>query len=575
MQMRASKRVTGSFGPIFVCLIILLFQSQQARALSTTIDSPLNIASIGSTAPLPAAGVLLSLDRDIVKQLRGFGPVRIIDFPIAQNQLMDLDVHPIRVFAQDARIVVGSAQGDRSIAQPDVVLLGGTVAGSPDSTVFLSFYKETVNGYIELEGHTYLISTGSTAQPRPPVIYDLTMLGDGVIDFVPFICYSDGLGGQGAQDAEVQAVSYNRATAPCRVAQVAIETDWEFTNDLFGGDIQASAAYAATLIAATSEVYRRDFNTSLEMTFLRVWDTPEDPWTQTIIGRQFTQFRNYWRLFMHTVPRNDAHMFSGKNLGGGLGELPGLCQGVSGGYALSANLAGFFPYPSVDFSSQNWDPYVIGHEFGHNFGAPHTHDMNPPVDTCASGACISDGTMMSYCHLCPGGMRNIRLGFHERNVNENILPLIDSLSCDLLAPPVTIITQPQSATVCAGQPVTFTVEAENGSSYFYQWRLNGADITGANQPTFSIASVNAFFAGTYDVVVSSSVCIAVSDPALLIVGEPCPADVTGDCVVDVGDFFLFVALFASGDPAVDFNADGAVDVLDFFAFVSLFNAGCP
>ncbi|TVS00246.1 MAG: hypothetical protein EA423_11790 [Phycisphaerales bacterium] len=54
----------------------------------------------------------------------------------------------------------------------------------------------------------------------------------------------------------------------------------------------------------------------------------------------------------------------------------------------------------------------------------------------------------------------------------------------------------------------------------------------------------------------------------------CPADLNGDGVVDADDFFLFLSLFASGDPRADINADGVIDADDFFAYLSLFAAGC-
>ncbi len=57
--------------------------------------------------------------------------------------------------------------------------------------------------------------------------------------------------------------------------------------------------------------------------------------------------------------------------------------------------------------------------------------------------------------------------------------------------------------------------------------------------------------------------------------DPCPADLNGDGVVDVQDFFSFVALFDAADPMADLTGDGIVDVLDFFAFVVAFDAGCP
>ncbi|MCC5785748.1 MAG: hypothetical protein JJU33_03495 [Phycisphaerales bacterium] len=54
----------------------------------------------------------------------------------------------------------------------------------------------------------------------------------------------------------------------------------------------------------------------------------------------------------------------------------------------------------------------------------------------------------------------------------------------------------------------------------------------------------------------------------------CPADLTGDGVVDADDFFLFLQLFAAGDSRADFNNDGVIDADDFFAYLSAFAAGC-
>jgi|GEM_PF-2965206 len=56
--------------------------------------------------------------------------------------------------------------------------------------------------------------------------------------------------------------------------------------------------------------------------------------------------------------------------------------------------------------------------------------------------------------------------------------------------------------------------------------------------------------------------------------NPCPIDVNGDGVLDLGDIQAFVALFLAGDIAADFNPDGVLDNGDIFAFVSAFLAGC-
>lgn len=55
---------------------------------------------------------------------------------------------------------------------------------------------------------------------------------------------------------------------------------------------------------------------------------------------------------------------------------------------------------------------------------------------------------------------------------------------------------------------------------------------------------------------------------------PCLADLNNDCVVDADDFFLFLQLFADGDPRADINNDGIIDTDDFLEYLNLFAQGC-
>ncbi|MCA9303523.1 MAG: hypothetical protein KC996_05320 [Phycisphaerales bacterium] len=55
----------------------------------------------------------------------------------------------------------------------------------------------------------------------------------------------------------------------------------------------------------------------------------------------------------------------------------------------------------------------------------------------------------------------------------------------------------------------------------------------------------------------------------------CPADFTGDGLLDIFDVFAFLNAFNTMDPAADFTGDGLFDIFDVFAFLNEFNAGCP
>ena len=370
----------------------------------------------------------LTFDPQRFEEMKSLDVFTLTGFPLGLDERVDLKLHRIELFADDATIVIGSETGERVMERPNVLLLAGQVVDRTDSYVFLGLSPHAQNGYLELGDEMFIISSGPVGGAKPTVIYSLADLPPGTIRWSPFECVVKRPPGLRWPDLDNGNESpHSAGDAPCRVAKIAIETDWEYTGDVFGGDTEASAAYAVTLWGAISEIYTRDVNTRLRIGFLRVWESNNDPYDRVNIG----DFRNYWNANMRHIERNAAHLLSGRR-GGGVAYFPGLCV-PSFDYGLSYGMNGFFPYPLEHNHGQNWDPFVVSHELGHNFGAPHTHQMEPPVDNCGNGDCRNarQGTIMSYCHTCPGGMSNIRLEFHQQNINKNILPYLDRAPCDL------------------------------------------------------------------------------------------------------------------------------------------------
>ncbi len=77
--------------------------------------------------------------------------------------------------------------------------------------------------------------------------------------------------------------------------------------------------------------------------------------------------------------------------------------------------------------------------------------------------------------------------------------------------------QPQSATATAKTTVSFTASATGTPAPTYQWRKDGAAISGATTAKLTLASVNKGSAGTYTVLAANSAGSAVSNPATLTV----------------------------------------------------------
>ncbi len=94
---------------------------------------------------------------------------------------------------------------------------------------------------------------------------------------------------------------------------------------------------------------------------------------------------------------------------------------------------------------------------------------------------------------------------------------IAPLSTAAAAPVIT--SQPASQTVAAGQTATFTVGATGTAPLSYQWRKNGANISGANASSYTTPAASSSDSGAqFSVVVSNAAGSATSGNATLAVG---------------------------------------------------------
>ncbi len=82
-----------------------------------------------------------------------------------------------------------------------------------------------------------------------------------------------------------------------------------------------------------------------------------------------------------------------------------------------------------------------------------------------------------------------------------------------------ITTQPANTQACVGNPASFSIVA-TGTGLAYQWRKGGTNITGANAATYTIGSVTAGDAASYDVVITGTCGTLASATATLTVNTP-------------------------------------------------------
>lgn len=458
-----------------------------------------------------------------------------VTLDVARGIKADLELERFEVFTPDAKLVVVTPGGEIETARPDMQLWRGAVTGDADSRVFLAITPERVDGYIVKGGETFVVSSGPAGAPGAFITGARSAAG-AALQFAPTVC--DGAilppGVQAPAPNTRAANSGERANWTCKQFRVAVDTDNEFQARL--GTVTAAQNYATLIIAAESEIYQRDVNIALKLSYLRIWTTP-DPWTAADNPSQLNEFLNYWNANMSGVQREVAHLMSPRNLGGGIAYLQAICTGA--GYGVSANLNGFFPYPLVDHNGSNWDINVVSHEMGHNFGTGHTHESNwynPIIDGCGlayvggvqdCSQAFSAGSIMSYCHICPGGMSNIALTFGPR-VETVIRNWVDGGAsfCGSALP--SVASNPSAASVDEGDPVTLIASFNTFGTVAYQWRRNGQNLTnggrfsGVNTASLTITPTQTGDTGNYDLVVTGTCGQGVTQSAPVSVNPTCP-----------------------------------------------------
>ncbi len=380
----------------------------------------------------PSAGELpaLVLQPAALDALEPLAQVVLTGAPLADGRRVDL--HLERADPDTQGIVVAV---DGRLREGGLALHGsswaGKVEGEPDSSVFLGFSTHGTRGWIYSRGEYNHV----LAQPGPDGqwAHSLSRLASetqlealGVRASID--CGTEQLYAPGQQPRPPQSnAPHSMLATTTLVCRLAIETDYQLYED-FASDLTAEQTYVAQLLGAVNQRYVEQIDTVLDIVYLGFHTSSSDGWTSGDTGAgSVAMLYEFQAAWAGNLPNgaNLAGFLSGAGLGGGVAWLDTLCDSTYG-FAVSGNLTlqgGLTPFPVVQ-GPLNWDFMVVAHETGHNFGTQHTHSWCPvPLDECAPASyfgpcqtqqtCIPDGTLMSYCHLCSGGMNNVYPYFHQ------------------------------------------------------------------------------------------------------------------------------------------------------------------
>ncbi len=372
----------------------------------------------------------------LIRSLAPLDRVTFIDVALPDMAPATLDLERIAVAPDGTAIYVDGEHVGSDTSHLNLSLWKGSVRGERGSDVFLSFSSFGSRGWISRGNETIHLAVqpdavAGWAKSTNSFVRQsmLTELGVGP----ELACHSDSVRHATQpslpmpQGSSPEA-SYSGGTLPYYDARIALETDYQFYQ-LFN-DLPATQVYAFSLFGAVSDRYREQVGAIFSMPYVGFYTSNNDPWVNQDLGGSsidvLYEFQDAWDNGAAPVTADLYTLWSGAGLGGGVAYLDVLCD-QDYGFSVSGNLAALTPIPIIPNNAFNWDFMVTAHEFGHNFATPHTHDYCPPIDQCApdgyfgqcqtSEQCTPVGTIMSYCHLCDGGLENVTTFFHPEVVN--------------------------------------------------------------------------------------------------------------------------------------------------------------
>jgi hypothetical protein len=548
---------------------VLLSLGSEASAAELNVELPIEVRSQDAQR----GEVELALRPAAIAALAGLHRAKLSGFPLADGTVVRLALERL-----DAERAAPGIRVDGELALGlldglDLSVWRGKVAGADASEVALAFSQEGAFGWVLVRGEQHhLMSRGSSEVWMVSERRLIELGGDGGAR-----CASDELLEAARAPRPVANAGSSKASAPSLYrCTVSVETDYQL-HQVFANNLQAQTAYVTSLLTWSSYRYEEQIGTVLTFPYVQFYTTPNDPWVSVDNGGDcidlLFEFQGAWG---GNVPAGGkiAHFLSGVNLDCGVGFFAGLC-GEPFNFSVSGHINGSMSFP-VQVSPSNWDFLVFNHEVGHNFNAPHTHEYCPPIDQCATPpnfgpcqtqqVCSTQGTLMSSCHLCPGGLSNVTTYFHPVSAAD-MRAWVESTAClPLYAPdPVPYCTPKTNTQGCqprigwSGHPTIGGIDDFEVTAELVINNKNGLLFYGPS------AAAIPFHGGT--------LCVGapiVRTPGQNSAGNPPPNDCSGTysyhwTATQLGQFGAGTTVFAQywyRDPFAS-NGDGLTDALAF------------
>ena len=352
---------------------------------------PLTVAALALGALAPDAGASQEASRAAraqeVLRLRDAellhldlpGPVAgPLAVPVRSSRFTDvLVLRPSDVRAPGYELVVQRGDGSFSLSRGRAPrTFRGELAGHPGSMASGSYSDDGLHVRIMLPGGESLwLEPLAGRVPGASAAEYVMYEGDDVLES-ELPCAEPALPGESTAGAG-GTTSGGGSTASAtglKITELACDADYEYFTRW--GSVSAVEARIHTVIDAVNLQYEAEVGITHQITSIVVRTSPSQPYTSTDSGTLLVQFKDEWNANHSGIPRDVAHLFTGKQIDGstiGIAYLSVICN-TSWAYGLSQS----------DFSSNFASVTdLTAHELGHNWGASHcsctSYTMNPYI----------------------------------------------------------------------------------------------------------------------------------------------------------------------------------------------------
>jgi hypothetical protein len=350
---------------------------------------------------------------DVLSQAQGLGVSHLTLQEVAPVQARDgvmllsvtLDGRPVvlelssyDIWSDSFTVVLDHGNGVREEITPGVsTAVRGVVLGEEGSAVAGS----VMNGEARL-----LIATGDdlwTVQPaegEAPGVHAVYHADD-VLDHGGTCAVPNPAGGVRAAPLPGLAESDfgTRGSGDFRVAEIAIEADWQlFSSSSYNQNQNTLLNDINAVMAAMNTIYQRDVLLQLDLSHVLIrTSSASNPYTTNDGGGLLDQFANEWNTNQQGVPRDVAHLWTGRNISGstiGIAYLATIC--TSSAYGVD----------QIRFTSNfNSRVGLFAHELGHNWSAEHCDGQSECRIMCSGlGGCNGLGNPVRFA---PGPIAQI------------------------------------------------------------------------------------------------------------------------------------------------------------------------